>query len=115
MSDAAARWQRLQEIVQAALERPADARAAFLDEACHGDLHLREEAASLLEQDDRASRFLATPLGKLAAGAVTYPPGGAPLVDDSRDLIGTRLGDHEIRARLGAGGMGEVYRARDHA
>jgi eukaryotic-like serine/threonine-protein kinase len=27
--------------------------------------------------------------------------------------IGTRIGSHEITGTLGAGGMGEVYRARD--
>jgi eukaryotic-like serine/threonine-protein kinase len=36
--------------------------------------------------------------------------GDVPLSDS---LVGRRLGNHDVLARLGAGGMGEVYRARD--
>ena len=115
MADGAARWQRLQDIVQAALGRPAEARDAYLAEACGSDDELRREAASLLDQDDRASDFLATPIGELAANAVTYSPGTGPEVSESRNLVGSRIGAYEIRSRIGAGGMGEVYRAHDHS
>ena len=49
------RWQEIDRIFAAALDRePAD-RAAFLDEACAGDKELRKEVESLLANDSQES------------------------------------------------------------
>ncbi len=53
------RWQRIERLYHAALERDATERAAFLDQACDGDDALRSEVASLVASDDEANAFLA--------------------------------------------------------
>jgi hypothetical protein len=92
------RWQRVKELMGAALERPAEARGSFLYDACAGDEGLRREVESLLAAQGQAGAFLSE-----AAG-----------VSSSAHLeTGTRLGPYEVVSFLGAGGMGEVYEARD--
>lgn len=103
MADDSVRWRRLESVVHAALAQPAEARAAFLAEACRGDDDLRREAESLLERDGRADGFLDTPLGALAAGATS----GSTLT------IGQPLAHYRIVKSIGTGGMGEVYLADD--
>src|SRR5215471_19584287 len=52
------RWQRIESIYHAALEREPGAREAFLAQACAGDEELRREVEELLRYDGAAKSFL---------------------------------------------------------
>jgi eukaryotic-like serine/threonine-protein kinase len=97
------RWQQVDELLAAALARPAAGREAFLADACGDDAALRSEVASLLAHtvDDE---FLATPVAAEL---------GDVLASNGETLVGQRLGRFEVVAKLGAGGMGEIYLALD--
>jgi serine/threonine protein kinase len=98
-------WHRVDKLYHAALERPATERAAFLETACAGDDALRRELESLLASDDEAQSFLAESAMDVAARALAESP--------TPSRIGQQPGSYELLAPVGAGGMGEVYRARD--
>jgi eukaryotic-like serine/threonine-protein kinase len=95
------RWQRVKTVLGAALERPAEAREAFLREACGEDDGLRREVESLLAARTEAGDFLSEPARLDEA------------VSSPRLATGMRLGPYEVVSFLGAGGMGEVYKAKD--
>jgi eukaryotic-like serine/threonine-protein kinase len=97
-------WPRLKEVFASARALPADQRTAYLAEACGGNDALREEVESLLTAHQRAKSFLEAP-------AVVR---GDDACDEAAlTMEGQRLGVYQVQALLGAGGMGEVYRARD--
>jgi eukaryotic-like serine/threonine-protein kinase len=109
----AAEWELLRGLFEGALERPKEERPRFLDEHTQDDPLLRREIESLLAAHESAGQFLSAP----APG----PPGERPVspsepghqVPQTRLATGTSLGAFTILEPLGAGGMGEVYRARD--
>jgi serine/threonine protein kinase/Tol biopolymer transport system component len=99
------REQAIERICQAALERDGAVRDAFLADACGTDIVLRREVEALLAHEDTAEGFLDRPALAIAAHEMS--------LEGHALRAGQRLGHYTIVSRLGAGGMGEVYRARD--
>jgi predicted ATPase/predicted Ser/Thr protein kinase len=99
------RWATVKRIHQAALEREASQRAAFVDEACAGDEALRREVHSLLAYESQAESFLEAPAVDVTARRMNPEP--------AMLLVGRTLSHYRVESLLGAGGMGEVYLARD--
>ena len=110
-------WDRIQEIYHSSLRLAPSERSAFVENACAQDQHLLREVKSLLDADEASGDFLESSVFEIGLKIITssQSSSAADVHDSSMDdLIGTTIDQcYLVEQKLGHGGMGEVYLARD--
>lgn len=94
------RWQKIEQIFNAAILRKQEERASFVQQSCAGDDALYDDVEALLSSYEQDDSFFEESASALAAEMFA-------------DRVGETIGPYEILSELGSGAMGIVYLAQD--
>ena len=98
-------WKQVDECSRRRWSSP-EKRKSFVAEASQGNAIIYEEVLSLLDAQARAAEFME---GSDVSGCWR----AGPELTTIATLVGKEVGTYKIEKLLGAGGMAEVYLARD--
>jgi serine/threonine protein kinase len=104
------RWCRVEQLYHSALKVAEDQRATFLKDECQADEELRQEVESLLSYESSAAGFIESPAFDVVARLIAGDKADEQAVGRA---IGPTSPRFRVLDKLGAGGMGVVYKAED--
>lgn len=97
------RYQQIGQLFNEALELVPEQRSTWLYQTCDADNELRLEVEKLLTSQDESGEFLSRPAMHIAA----------ELLAQNQTPATSQIRQYQILSLLGAGGMGQVYLAKD--
>jgi eukaryotic-like serine/threonine-protein kinase len=99
--------ERDESIFEAALALPPEQRAGYLDQACAGDVQLRQRVEALLRDYEQAGHFMTDPVPPSPGATIQISAESLPVSEKPGD----RIGHYKLLQQIGEGGCGVVYMA----